>query len=98
MNPYILHVTYHTKPGQREAFLRQIVHEGLVTAVRNEDGCQRYDYYLSVQSADELLLVEQWASHAHQQRHMRQPHMARLLEIKAQLVEETLVQEMEERP
>ena len=98
MKPYILQVTYHTKPGQREAYLRQLVREGLVTAVRNEDGCQRYDYYLSVQDADELLLVEQWASPAHQAAHMRQPHMVRMMEIKAQFVEETLVQEMEERP
>ena len=97
MQPYVLKVTYHTRPGQREAYLRQLVHEGIVTAVRQEEGCRRYDYYLSVQDADELLLWEEWDSPAHQRAHMAQPHMARMKAVQADYVQRTEVQEMEEK-
>ena len=35
--------------------------------------------------------VKQWASHAHQQAHLKQPHMARLREIKEHYIETTQV-------
>lgn len=98
MKPYLLHVTYRTRPGQREAFLRRVVHEGILTAIRAEEGCERYDYYLSVQDPDELLLIEQWTTPAHQRAHMTTPHMARLAQIKAELTESTTLQPMEEAP
>lgn len=68
--PYTIAVTYHAKPGRRENFLRQLSAEGVIDTIRAERGCLRYDYYLSVQDADELLLVEQWATRADQQVHM----------------------------
>ena len=54
-----LYVRYLAKPGCRESFLRQLTTEGIIDAIRREDGCLRYDYFLSVQNADEILLVEQ---------------------------------------
>ena len=52
-----LYVRYLAKPGCRENFLRQLTTEGIIDAIRQEDGCLRYDYFLSVQNADEILLV-----------------------------------------
>ena len=67
-------------------FLRQLTTEGIIDAIRREDGCLRYDYFLSVQNADEILLVEQWESEEKQQVHLRAAHMDRLRELKAQYV------------
>ena len=89
--PYTIAVTYHAKPGRRENFLRQLSAEGVIDTIRAERGCLRYDYYLSVQDADELLLIERWESAAHQRVHMEQPHMARLKAIKEQFVDSTAV-------
>lgn len=88
-NALTLCVRYMTKPGCREAFLRQLVEEGILDAIRQEEGCLRYDYYLSVQQAEEILLLEQWQTEAQQQRHLRAPHMDRLRQIKEQLVADT---------
>ncbi len=85
----ILYVRYHAKDGCREAFVRQIVEEGILTAIRSEAGCLAYDYYFSAQDENELLLLERWESAAHQRVHMEQPHMARLREIKEQYVDST---------
>lgn len=91
MEELILYVRYHAKPGCREAFVRQVVEEGILTLIREEKGCLAYDYYFSAQDADELLLIERWESAAHQRVHMEQPHMARLKAIKEQFVDSTAV-------
>ena len=66
-NTLTLYVRYLAKPGCRETFLRQLTTHGIIDAIRREDGCLRYDYFLSVQNADEILLVEQWESEEKQQ-------------------------------
>ena len=88
-NTLTLYVRYLAKPGCRETFLRQLTTHGVIDAIRREDGCLRYDYFLSVQNADEILLVEQWQTQAHQRIHLQQPHMARLRELKEQYVADT---------
>lgn len=91
MDSFIIYVKYTCKPGCREAFLNELTAQGIVDAIRREDGCIRYDYYLSVQDDNTLLLIEQWASEAHQQTHMGQPHMAALRAAKEKYVEATLL-------
>ena len=91
MEELILYVKYHAKPGCREAFVRLVVEEGILTLIREEKGCLAYDYYFSAQDAGELLLIERWESAAHQRVHMEQPHMARLKAIKEQFVDSTAV-------
>ncbi|MBS6824028.1 MAG: antibiotic biosynthesis monooxygenase [Oscillibacter sp.] len=83
-----LYVRYLAKPGCRENFLRQLTTEGIIDAIRREDGCLRYDYFLSVQNADEILLVEQWQTEEKQQAHLRAPHMDRLRQLKSEYVDD----------
>ena len=77
----------HTVLSKRK--LRQLVEEGILTLIRQEDGCLAYDYYFSAQDENELLLIERWQSAEHQRVHMQQPHMARLKAIKEQNVDST---------
>ena len=85
-NTLTLYVRYLAKPGCRETFLRQLTTHGDIDAIRREDGCLRYDYFLSVQNADEILLVEQWQTDEKQQAHLRAPHMDRLRRLKSEYV------------
>ena len=89
MEELMLYVRYQAKPGCRENFVRQLVEEGILTLIRQEDGCLAYDYYFSAQDENELLLIERWQSAEHQRVHMQQPHMARLKVIKEQNVDST---------
>lgn len=84
-----LYVVYHAKPGGREMFVRTLVEQGVLTAIRNEPGCLAYDYYFSAQDENKLLLIERWESAAHQRVHMQQPHMQQLRAIKEQYVDST---------
>lgn len=87
-----LSVNYFAKPGRREEFLRRIVEGGILAAIRAEEGCLRYDYYLSCQNEDEILLLEEWDTAEHQRVHMEQEHMKRLMDIKNDCIAETRVQ------
>ena len=84
-----LSVNYFAKPGRREECLRRIVESGSLSAIRTEEGCLRYDYYLSCQNEDEILLLEAWDTDEHQRIHMEQEHMKRLRAIKDECIAET---------
>ena len=79
---YTIYVVFKSIEGKREAYIEKLYEEGIVDAVRKEDGCIRYDYYYSEKDPDEILLIEAWESKEHQQIHIEQPHMARLRELK----------------
>lgn len=87
----LLNVTYTMKPGMRETFLKEVQAQGILDAVRREDGCLQYDYYLPVEASDTLLLVERWRDRAAQQTHLTTPHMAALGKIKADCVADTQI-------
>ena len=91
-----LHVTYTAKPGCREQFVRKIVTEGILTAIRNEEGCLAYDYYFSAQDENVVLLIERWASEAHLHVHLTQPHMAALRKIKESYIDSVRLVKVQE--
>ena len=92
---YTIYVKYTCLPGKREAFIQTMKETGIVDAIRAEDGCVRYDYYLSEKNPDELLLIEQWQTKDHQQVHMTQPHMAQMRTFKDDFVASTTLGEIE---
>ncbi len=75
---YNIYVVFKCLPDKREAFVQRVKEEGILDAIRAEDGCHRYDYYFSDSDACELLLVEAWETKRHQEIHITQPHMDRL--------------------
>lgn len=48
----------------------------------------------STERPDEILLAEQWSSPEQQEIHLRQPHMARLQQLKTTYIAETAVQRL----
>ena len=73
---YTIYVKFDCLPGKREAFIERMKGAGILEAIRAEDGCKKYDYYLSEKDENEILLIEQWETKDHQQVHMTHPHMA----------------------
>lgn len=86
-----LFVKYICFSGKREAFLRALAQSGVVDAIRAEDGCLRYDYYLSLRDENEVLLIEGWTDSDAQRVHMTQPHMAELKAVKERFVSATAI-------
>ena len=71
-------VVYTTKPGERDAFVKEIFDGGLLQAIRDMAGCETYDYYVSEESDNRLMLMESWASDAHRAAHLEAPYMESL--------------------
>ena len=92
---YTIYVKFDCLPEKREAFIQKVKDTGILDSIRAEDGCKKYDYYLSESDPNELLLIEQWETKQHQQIHIKQPHMARLRELKEDYITKTLLGEIE---
>ena len=89
-------VTYKCKTGKRDAFLSAIQSEGLDQASRSERGNLRYAYYLPVDEPDDLLLLESWSDAEALAAHGQMPHYLRLGELKAEYVNETIIEKYTE--
>ena len=81
-------VIYKAKSkNAREAFVKELTESGVLSKIRNEDGCIAYDYYFSNDDKLKLVLYEKWASREHQKVHMTMPHMATAMEIKSKYID-----------
>lgn len=92
---YTIYVKFECLPEKREKFIEKVKSTGILDAIRNEDGCIKYDYYLSEKDPNELLLIEQWETKNHQQIHIEQPHMHMLREFKADYISNTVLGEID---
>ena len=88
----VLNVTYKCKPEKRKEFVEMIMTEGIDTASRAEAGNIMYNYYIPTDGGDDLFLLEKWRDVVALAEHGKQPHLARLKEIKAEYVNETIIE------
>jgi quinol monooxygenase YgiN len=88
-------VTYVTKKGMRETFLNELIKSGVVDTIRNEEGCIYYDYYLSFQDENIIILLENWASRENLEAHLAQPHMNTVRALKEIYVENSTLEEIQ---
>ena len=85
----LIQVTYTMRPGQRDAFVRKIRESGILDAIRGEDGCLGYSYYLPEEEDGTLLLVEKWTEAQAQKAHLETPHMKQMAAFKPEYVADT---------
>lgn len=85
----LIQVTYTMRPGQRDAFVRKIRESGILDAIRGEEGCLGYSYYLPEEEDGTLLLVEKWTDAQAQKAHLETPHMKQMAAFKPEYVADT---------
>lgn len=86
MKTFMLTVTYTAKDGCAKQYVDEMESSGVAQAVRQEDGCIRYDYYYSAKDENTVFLFEEWQTQQHQQVHLTQPHIATLKQIKEKYI------------
>jgi len=92
---FTIYVKFECKDNKREDFIERVKSSGVLEAIRNEDGCIAYDYYLSEKDKNLLLLIEKWESKNHQQVHLTTPHMDILRSFKDDYILTTTLGEFE---
>ena len=90
----VFNVTFKCRPGMRDEFLEKLMGEGICAACRGEEGNLKYDYYAAV-DGDDLLLIEKWRDLSALMKHARQPHMARMDELKAEYTTDMILEKYE---
>lgn len=78
----VLNVIFKCAPGTREELRELVRSEGIDVASRNEDGNFRYEFFMSTENPDEILLMEHWKDVDAWMYHRTLPHYAKLNEIK----------------
>ena len=90
-------VTFRCRPGMRDVFLEKIRAEGIDAAARAEAGNLQYDYFIPLDSSDDLLLIEKYRDEEAVAEHVRQAHTARLVELKEAYVTDLILEKYEDR-
>lgn len=91
----IVLVKYECKENCAKAFLEKIGAEGIDSCSRNESGNIRYDYSFAQNEPDVIFLTEVWADQQSLDAHAKTEHYSRLGGIKADYVNNTIVEKFE---
>ena len=93
MENIVLHVYY--TGAQAKAFVEEMQSGGLQAAVKAEDGCLQYDYFLPTQDVKTALLLEKWRDQAAIEKHNASDNMVKLKAVKAKYGLETKIERYE---
>ncbi|MEG0250333.1 MAG: antibiotic biosynthesis monooxygenase [Peptostreptococcus sp.] len=86
-----IYVRYTSKKDCRDKFLNEVDKNDILDKIRSEDGCIMYEYFVSMDKDNQILLVESWEDESYQIEHMKQEHMKKLKEIKDKYILETYI-------
>ena len=91
----VFNVTFRCRAGMRETFLEKLKAEGVDAASRAEAGNLQYDYFLADGNDTDLLLIEKYKDDAAVLAHTRQSHVARMVALKEEYVDELILERYE---
>lgn len=89
-----MNLYYKLKPGVKHEFADKIYSLGIPQATQKENGCIAYDFYVSPDK-DEILLIEKWESADRLPSHTQQEHFKQLISLKDEYVLETICDKFE---
>lgn len=78
----IVNLRYTGKSGSARAFAEEMTSSGTVDVIRNENGNLRYEYYLSFDDPETVLLIDEWTDQAAIDRHHASPMMQKITELR----------------
>ena len=93
----VFNVTFKCKNGMRDVFLDAVRAQGIDAAARSEAGNLMYDWYISAENCTDLLLIEKYKDGEAVAEHVRQPHTARLVELKEAYVDDMILEQYEDQ-
>lgn len=78
----VLNVIFKCAPGTREELRELVRAEGIDVASRNEEGNFKYEFFMSTEDPNDILLIEWWKDVDAWMAHRTLPHYKKLDEIK----------------
>ena len=79
-----VNLRYTGKNGSARRFAEEMANSGTVAAIRAEEGNLRYEYYLSLDDPETILLIDQWRDQAAIDAHHASPMMGEIAALREQ--------------
>lgn len=79
-----VHLYYTGKNGAALRFAREMLANGTVARIREEAGNLKYDYFVSVDDPETVLLIDSWTSQEAIDLHHVSPMMKKIMELRDQ--------------
>ena len=77
-----VNLRYTGKNGSAKAFAEEMTASGTVGAIRKEDGNLRYEYYVSLDDPETVLLIDEWTDQAAIDCHHASPMMRTIAQLR----------------
>ena len=77
-----VNLRYTGKNGNARKFAKEMTTSGTVAAIRSEPGNLRYEYYLSLDDPETVLLIDSWENQAAIDAHHASPMMATIAALR----------------
>ena len=77
-----VNLRYTGKDGSAMKFAEEMISSGTVTAIRNEAGNLRYEYYESLDDPETVLLIDSWESQEAIDVHHASSMMQKIMELR----------------
>lgn len=68
--------------GNARKFVNEMESSGTANAIRNEEGNERYDYFISVKDNETVLLIDSWRDQEAIDAHHATPMMDKIIELR----------------
>ncbi len=77
-----VNLRYTGKNGNARKFAKEMVESGTVEAIRAESGNLRYEYYVSIEDPETVLLIDSWIDQQAIDRHHASAMMSVITELR----------------
>jgi len=77
-----VNLRYKGANGAARKFAEEMISSGTVDAIRNESGNLRYEYYISMDDPETVLLIDSWKNQESIDVHHATPMMKTIMELR----------------
>ena len=77
-----VNIRYTGSNGAARAFVEEMISSGTVAAIREEKGNLRYEYYISFDNPETILLIDSWDNQAAIDTHHASPMMGTITKLR----------------
>jgi len=77
-----VNLRYKGRNGSAKAFAEEMISSGTADAIRKEEGNLRYEYYLSFDDPETVLLIDEWTDQTAIDCHHASPMMRKIAELR----------------
>jgi len=77
-----IHIFYSGINGNARKFAEEMISRGIVQKIRKEKGNLRYEYFLPLEDAETVLLIDSWVDQEALDIHHKTPMMQAIVELR----------------